>query len=95
MIVSSLSSLLMSRIQVYGRRLTALILDSNTAQPRQESVSRDVIEARAYNSRDDSEDYDDDDDEEGGDDVNSNREIVLFGDNERARLASIKCHKPR
>ena len=86
----------MSRIQVYGRRLTALILDSNTAQTRQESVSRDAFEGRAYNSRDDSEDYDDDDDDEGGgDDVNSNREIVLFGDNGRARLASIKCHKPR
>lgn len=81
-------------IQVYGRRLTALILNSNTAQSRQESVSRDTVDARAYNPRDDNEDYDDDD-EDGGDDVNSNREIVLFGDNGRARLASIKCHKPR
>ena len=86
----------MNRVQVYGRRLTALILHSNTAQSRQESVSRDAIDARAYNSRDDSEDYDDDEEEEeGGDDVNSNRNIVLFGDNGRARLASIKCHKPR
>ena len=81
-------------IQVYGRRLTALILDSNTAQSRQESVSRDAIIARAYNPRDDNEDYDDND-EDGGDDVNSNREIVPFGDNGRARLASIDCHKPR
>jgi len=76
---------------VYGRRLTALILDSNTAQSRRESVSLGAIEARAYNSRDDSED-DDDDDEEGGD-SKSNGEIIPFGDNGQARLASVKCHK--
>jgi hypothetical protein len=78
---------------VYGRRLTALILDSDTAQSRRESVSLGAIEARAYNSRDDSED-DDDDDEEGSDGVKSNREIIPFGDNGRARLASVGCHKP-
>ena len=91
MIVLSLSSLILSRVQVYGRRLTALILDSNTAQSRRESVSLGDIEARAYNSRDDSDD--DVDVEEGSDDVKSNREFVPFGDNGRARLASIKCHK--
>jgi hypothetical protein len=92
-IVPSSSSLLMSRVQVYGRRLTALILDSNTAQSRRESA-RDDIEARAYHSRDDS-DGDDDDDEGGSDDVKSNRDIVPFGDNGRARLASVKCRRPR
>jgi hypothetical protein len=84
----------MSRVQVYGRRLTALILDSNTAQSRQDSAARDAIEARAYHPRDDS-DGDDDDDEGGSDGVKSNKDIVPFGDNGRARLASVKCHKPR
>lgn len=93
MIVPSLSSLLMSHVQVYGRRLTALILDSSTAQSRRESVSG-AIEGRTYNSRDDS-DGDDDDDEGGSDGVKSNRDIVPFGDNGRARLASVKCDKPR
>ena len=94
MIVLSFASLILSRVQVYGRRLTALILDSNTAQSRRESVSVGANEARAYNSRDDSED-DDDDVEEGSDGVKSNGEFVPFGDNGRARLASIKCHKPK
>ena len=93
MIVLSLASLILSRVQVYGRRLTALILDSNTAESRRESVSLGAIEARAYNSRDDSKD--DDDVEEGSDSVKSNGEFVPFGDNGRARLASIKCHKPK
>jgi hypothetical protein len=84
----------MSRVQVYGRRLTALILDSNTAQSRQYSAARDAIEARTSLPRDDS-DGDDDDDEGGSDGVKSNKDIVPFGDNGRARLASAKCHKPR
>jgi hypothetical protein len=78
----------MSRVQVYGRRLTALILDSNTAQSRQESVSPGAIGAR------DSEE-DDEDDAEGNDGVKSNRKVIPFGDNARARLTSIKCHKPK
>ena len=84
----------MNRVQVYGRKLTALILDSNTARSRQESVSPSAIETRTYNSRDDNED-DDDDDAEGSDGVKSNREVVPFGDNGRARLTSIKCRKPK
>ena len=94
MIVSSISSLIMSRVQVYGRKLTALILDSNTAQSRHESVSPGAVETRAHNSRDDNEE-EDDDDAEGSDGVKSNREVVPFGDNGRARLASIKCRKPK
>jgi hypothetical protein len=78
----------MSRVQVYGRRLTALILDSNTAQSRQESVSPGAIGAR------DSDD-DDGDDAEGSDGVKLNREVIPFGDNGRARLTSIKCHRPK
>ncbi len=98
MIVPSLSSFLTSRVQVYGRRLTALILDSDTAKSRRESVFLGAIEARAYNPRDDSEDYDvddDDDDEEGSDGVKSIGEIIPFGDKGQARLASVECHKPK
>jgi hypothetical protein len=53
------------------------------------------------NSRDDSEDCDDDDDdddddEEGSDDVKSNRDIILFRDNRRARrLSSVEYHQPK
>jgi len=79
---------------VYGRKLTALILDSNTTQSRQESISPGTIKARAYNTRDDSDD-DDDDDAEGSDGVKLNREVIPFGDNGRARLASIECQKPK
>ncbi|KAN0138030.1 hypothetical protein V8E53_004165 [Lactarius tabidus] len=57
---------------VYGRRLTARILDSNAAQSSQESVSLDAIEARAYHSRENS-DGDEDDEEGGSDGVKSNR----------------------
>ena len=86
----------MSRVQVYGRRLTALILGSNSAQSRRGSIPPGDIEARAYNSRDDSDGDDDDDDvEEVSDGVKLNREFVPFGDNGRAQLASIKCHKPK
>jgi len=79
---------------VYGRRLTALILDSNAAPSRRESFPIGANQARAYNSRDDKEDYDGDD-EEGSDDVKSNREIVPFGDNGRARLASVGCRNSK
>ncbi|KAF8257024.1 Metallo-dependent phosphatase-like protein [Lactarius quietus] len=79
---------------VYGRRLTALILESNAAPSRRESFPIGANQARAYNSRDDKEDYDGDD-EEGSDDVKSNREIVPFGDNGRARLASVGCRNSK
>ncbi|KAI9440068.1 calcineurin-like phosphoesterase [Lactarius indigo] len=84
---------------VYGRRLTALILDSDTAQSRRESVSLSDVEAHTYNSRSeddgDDDDDDDDDDEEGSDGVKSNGEIIPFGDQGQARLASVECHKPK
>ncbi|KAH9068310.1 calcineurin-like phosphoesterase [Lactarius deliciosus] len=84
---------------VYGRRLTALILDSNTARSRRQSVSLGAIEARAYNSREDSydddDDDDDDDDKEGSDSVKPNGDIIPFGDQGRARLVSVECLKPK
>lgn len=86
-------STLMIRVQIYGRRLTALILDSGTTQSRRESISLG-IQARAYNSRDDSEDDDDGDGgEEGSDGVK--RDGIPFGDNGQARLVSVECHKPK
>ncbi|SRR6266404_3451097 len=95
-IVPSLSSSPISRVQVYGRRLTALILGSHTAQHRRESGSFGAIEARAYISQDDREDYDADDDvDEGGDSAKLNGDAIPFGDNRQARLVSVKCHKPK
>jgi hypothetical protein len=63
---------------VYGRRLTALILDN--AHSHQEDVSIGAHDG----------DYDDDDDD---DDAKSSHRTVPFGDSGQARLFSVKCHK--
>lgn len=64
--------------QVYGRRLTALILDN--AHSHQEDVPIGAHDG----------DYDNDDDD---DDAKSSHGTVPFGDSGQARVFSIKCHK--
>jgi len=64
--------------QVYGRRLTALILDN--AHSHQEDVPIGAHDG----------DYDDDYND--GDDKSSHR-TVPFGDSGHARIINVKCHK--
>jgi hypothetical protein len=66
--------------QIYGRRLTALILDN--AHLHQEDVPVGAHDG----------DYDNDDDDDD-DDAKSSHGTVPFGDSGQARLFSIKCHK--
>jgi hypothetical protein len=76
----SLVSFLMVTFQVYGRKLTALILDSTHSQ-------QEITSPTIYNRHD----LRDDDD----DDVNSSPKTLPFGDSGQARLVSVKCHKHR
>ncbi|KAI0001522.1 Metallo-dependent phosphatase-like protein [Russula compacta] len=74
---------------VYGRKLTALILDA--AHSHRRAVSLGSFENR--DSR-----YDEDDDNVEGDDddaVASSPRTLPFGDGGRARLFSVRCDKPR
>ncbi|KAI0259903.1 Metallo-dependent phosphatase-like protein [Gloeopeniophorella convolvens] len=71
---------------VYGRRLTALILETahehRRAIPPRIRVVRDDID----------DDLNDDDD---GDDAEPTPDSIPFGDNGHGRLTSVKCHKHR
>jgi hypothetical protein len=67
----------MSTIQVYGRRLTALVL--GTAHSHEGTVF-----SSAYESGEDDAD---------ADGVESIPKTVPFGDNGQARLISVRCHK--
>lgn len=77
-------------VQVYGRKLTALILDA--AHSHQRAVSLGSVENR--DSR-----YDEDDGNVEGDDdddaVTSSPRTLPFGDGGRARLFSVRCNKPK
>lgn len=83
----SLVSFLKVSFQVYGRRLTALILDS--AHSHLDTTSRGIYDR--YEPRDGNDDDDDGDD----DDVKSSSGMLPFGDNGQARLVSVKCHRQR
>jgi hypothetical protein len=72
---------LMSTIQVYGRRLTALVL--GTALSHEGTVF-----SSAYESGED-----DDDANAYADGVESTPKTVPFGDDGQARLISVLCHK--
>jgi len=74
---------------VYGRKLTALILDA--AHSHQDAVSLGAREGHDPRADDDD---DDDDDGESADAAKSSKGTLPFGDNGRARLVSVKCHKP-
>lgn len=78
----SLVSFLMVTFQVYGRKLTALILDS--AHSQRQMASHGIYDR--HEPRDD--DGDDDDDDK------SSPMTLPFGDSGQARLVSVKCHKP-
>jgi hypothetical protein len=81
----SLVSFLKVSFQVYGRRLTALVLDS--AHSHLDATSRGIYDR--YEPRDD-------DDEDGDDDdVKSSSGMLPFGDSGQARLVSVKCHRHR
>lgn len=73
---------LLSRTQVYGRRLTALVLSAAHSH-------------RRIGFPNDHEIGDDDRYDLPGDDdrVASNPETLPFGDNGQARLTSVRCHK--
>ena len=81
----SLVSFLRIPLQVYGRKLTALVLDGSHSH---ETASRGAYES--YDPR-----YDDDDDDDDDDDnrIKSRPGTIPFGDNGQARLFSVNCHK--
>ena len=79
----SLVSFLKVTFQVYGRKLTALILDS--AHSHREMTSRGIYDR--HDPRDDDDEDDDDDDAE------SSSGTLPFGDSGQARLVSVKCHR--
>ena len=74
--------------QVYGRKLTALVLDGSHSQ---EAASRGAYES--YDPRYDDDDYDDDDDDVEDDRTASRPGTIPFGDNRQARIFSVNCHK--
>jgi hypothetical protein len=80
---------LINSAQVYGRRLTALVLDA--AHQQRDAISLDTREG--HGPRDDGDDEDDNDEDDDYDGVNSNPGTIPFGDSGQARLFSVKCHK--
>jgi hypothetical protein len=72
---------LMGTIQVYGRRLTALVL--GTAHSHEGTVFGSAYERGE----------DEDEDDADADGVESIPKTVPFGDNGQARLISVRCHK--
>jgi len=74
---------------VYGRRLTALVLDA--AHQQGDAVSLDAH--GGHGPRDDGDDDDDNDEDDDYDGVGSSPGTVPFGDSGQARLFSVKCHK--
>ena len=79
----SSTSFLKIHFQVYGRKLTALILGG--VHSHQETTSRSAYET--HDPRDD--------DEDDGDGVKSSPATLPFGDSGQARLFSVSCHKPK
>jgi hypothetical protein len=83
----SLSRFLRITFQVYGRKLTALILDGAHLR---EAASRDNYQSHGFRYDDEDDDGEDDDD----DHVNSSPGMIPFGDRGQARLFSVNCNKP-
>ncbi|KAI0303840.1 Metallo-dependent phosphatase-like protein [Multifurca ochricompacta] len=73
---------------VYGRKLTALVLDSGHS--RRGTLLPGAYEGHALGVRDD-----DDDEDDGGESVKSNPATVPFGDGGQARLVSVECRTPK
>jgi hypothetical protein len=78
---------LLSRTQVYGRRLTALVLSAAHSHRRTGFPNDHEI------GDDDRYDLPGDDDDGDDDRIASNPETLPFGDNGQARLTSVRCHK--
>jgi len=72
---------------VYGRKLTALILDGAHLR---EAASRDNYQSHGFRYDDEDDDGENDDD----DHVNSSPGMIPFGDRGQARLFSANCNKP-